>query len=58
MLEVFQFIGRVEVAHINLPVMLIAVRVVNRSRSWYESRDGIVTYDECCPAAMPPDTPR
>jgi ACR3 family arsenite transporter len=43
---------------IEVPVMLIAVRVVNRSRSWYESRDGIVTYEECCPAAMSPDTAR
>jgi ACR3 family arsenite transporter len=36
---------------IEVPVMLAAVRVVNRSRAWYERRDGIVSYDECCPAA-------
>jgi len=36
--------------------MLGAVRVVNRSRGWYERRDGIVPYNECCPAAGPLDT--
>jgi ACR3 family arsenite transporter len=34
---------------IEVPVMLLAVRVVNRSRGWYESRDGVVPYEECCP---------
>jgi len=38
---------------IEVPVMLAAVRVVNRSRGWYERRDGVVPYDECCPAAIP-----
>jgi len=34
---------------IEVPVMLLAVRVVNGSRGWYESRDGIVPYEVCCP---------
>ena len=34
---------------IEVPVMLAAVRVVNRSRAWYERADGIVAYEECCP---------
>ena len=38
---------------IEVPVMLIAVKVVNRSRQWYESRDGIVPTAECCPDAAP-----
>jgi ACR3 family arsenite transporter len=41
---------------IEVPVMLVAVRVVNQSRVWYERRDRIVPYSECCPAAMPPNT--
>lgn len=38
---------------IEVPVMLLAVRLVNRSRAWYERRPGIVPREECCP----PDTP-
>jgi len=34
---------------IEVPVMLLAVRIVNRSREWYEQKQGIATYDECCP---------
>ena len=34
---------------IEVPVMLVAVRLVNQSQGWYERRTGIVTYDECCP---------
>jgi len=34
---------------IEVPVMLFAVRIVNRTRGWYESRDGVVPYEECCP---------
>ncbi len=34
---------------IEVPVMLIAVKVVNRSRGWYESRDGIMLHEQCCP---------
>lgn len=37
---------------IEVPVMLFAVRVVNNSREWYESRRGVVPYEECCPAAI------
>jgi ACR3 family arsenite transporter len=36
---------------IEVPVMLAAVGVVNRTRGWYEHRQGIVPYEECCPAA-------
>lgn len=32
-----------------VPIMLIAVRVVNNSQQWYERRDGVVPYEECCP---------
>jgi len=35
---------------IEVPVMLIAVSIVNRSRDWYESREGIVPHAQCCPA--------
>ena len=34
---------------IEVPVMLLAVSVVNRTRGWYESREGIVPHAECCP---------
>ena len=34
---------------IEVPVMLAAVAVVNRSRSWYERRPGIMPHAECCP---------
>ena len=34
---------------IEVPVMLLTVRVVNQSRSWYESRNGVVPHAECCP---------
>jgi len=34
---------------IEVPVMLIAVNVVNRSRVWYEQRNGVVPYEKCCP---------
>lgn len=35
---------------IEVPVMLFAVRMVNKSVGWYEKADGIQTYEECCPA--------
>jgi len=35
---------------IEVPVMLIAVGVVNRTRGWYEAREGIVPHEQCCPA--------
>ncbi len=34
---------------IEVPVMLLAVKVVNQSRDWYERRDGVVPHEECCP---------
>ncbi|RRQ22997.1 ACR3 family arsenite efflux transporter [Thiohalobacter thiocyanaticus] len=34
---------------IEVPVMLLAVHVVNRSRDWYERRAGVPGYAECCP---------
>ncbi|BAZ94482.1 arsenite efflux pump ACR3 and related permeases [Thiohalobacter thiocyanaticus] len=34
---------------IEVPVMLLAVRVVNRSRDWYESRAGVPAHASCCP---------
>ena len=34
---------------IEVPVMLVAVRVVNRSQGWYERRVGVMPYEECCP---------
>ena len=37
---------------IEVPAMLLAVTVVNRSRVWYEKPDGITCYEECCPADM------
>jgi ACR3 family arsenite transporter len=36
---------------IEVPVMLVAVRVVNRSKDWYERREGVVPYELCCPAS-------
>jgi len=35
---------------IEVPVMLLAVRVVKASRHWYEQRPGVVPYEQCCPA--------
>jgi ACR3 family arsenite transporter len=37
---------------IEVPVMLAAVAVVNRTREWYERRDGVVPYEVCCPADL------
>ena len=34
---------------IEVPVMLAAVGVVNRTRSWYERRAGVVPHEKCCP---------
>jgi ACR3 family arsenite transporter len=31
-------------------VMLVVANFVNRSRGWYETKPGILSYDECCPA--------
>ena len=37
---------------IEVPVMLLAVRVVNQSQGWYERRKGVVPYEECCPTDL------
>lgn len=37
---------------IEVPVMLIAVRMVNQSQGWYERRRGVVPYAQCCPADL------
>lgn len=43
---------------IEVPVMLLAVHVVNKSQGWYERRNGIVPYDECCPPDVHLHTPQ
>jgi ACR3 family arsenite transporter len=37
---------------IEVPVMLAAVAVVNRTRSWYERREGVVSTEQCCPDGL------
>ena len=37
---------------IEVPIMLLAVNIINRSIGWYESKPGIPTYEECCPASI------
>jgi len=37
---------------IEVPVMLIAVNVVNSTRGWYEVREGVTPYEQCCPADL------
>lgn len=37
---------------IEVPVMLMAVRVVNQSQGWYERRIGVVPYEKCCPTSL------
>jgi len=37
---------------IEVPVMLLAVAVVNRSRGWYERQPGVEPHEQCCPPAM------
>jgi ACR3 family arsenite transporter len=34
---------------IEVPVMLGAVAFVNRTRGWYEGREGVVPHEQCCP---------
>ena len=34
---------------IEVPVMLLAVRVVNATRGWYEKQPGVVPHEACCP---------
>jgi len=35
---------------IEVPVMLMVVRVVNSTANWYEQGEGIQSYDKCCPS--------
>lgn len=37
---------------IEVPLMLLAIRLVNRSQAWYERRNGVVPYAICCPSAQ------
>jgi ACR3 family arsenite transporter len=37
---------------VEVPVMLLAVQVINRSTRWYESRQGVVPYEICCPSGV------
>ncbi len=37
---------------IEVPVMLAAVKVVNRTRTWYEQAPGVMPHEECCPPGM------
>ncbi len=37
---------------IEVPVMLLAVRVVNSTRHWYERREGVVPHEQCCPTDL------
>ena len=37
---------------IEVPVMLVAVGIVNRTRGWYERREGVPSYEECCPVDL------
>ncbi len=37
---------------VEVPVMLLAVAFVNRTRAWYEARPGIVPHERCCPPAL------
>ncbi|HSD95906.1 MAG TPA: hypothetical protein VLB06_02080 [Sulfuricaulis sp.] len=34
---------------IEVPVLLVVANFVNRSNAWYETRPGILSYDEYCP---------
>ena len=43
---------------IEVPVMLGAVAVVNRTRGWYEQREGVVPQEQCCPAVARPEAGR
>jgi len=42
---------------IEVPVMLAAVGVVNRTRAWYERRAGVMPHEACCPPEEPLSTP-
>jgi ACR3 family arsenite transporter len=34
---------------IEVPVMLLAVNFVNRTRDWYEAAPGVMPHEQCCP---------
>jgi ACR3 family arsenite transporter len=34
---------------VEVPVMLLVVRIVNSTAGWYEQHEGIQSYAECCP---------
>jgi ACR3 family arsenite transporter len=34
---------------IEVPVMLVAVGIVNRTRDWYETPEGVIFHEQCCP---------
>ena len=34
---------------IEVPVMLLAVRIVNATRGWYERQPGVMPHEQCCP---------
>jgi ACR3 family arsenite transporter len=38
---------------IEVPVMLMAVKVVNSTRGWYEQAPGVMPRGQCCPSAVP-----
>ena len=38
---------------IEVPVMLLAVKVINATRGWYEQAPGIISHGACCPVDMP-----
>jgi arsenite transporter len=42
---------------IEVPVMLAAVGVVNRTRAWYERRAGVMPHEACCPPEERLSTP-
>ena len=37
---------------VEVPAMLLAVQVVNRSRDWYERKQGVVPTELCCPEGI------
>lgn len=37
---------------IEVPVMLMAVKVVNRTRGWYEQAPGVMPHEDCCPPSV------
>jgi len=48
--QVWEFLCIVVGVLIEVPVMLMVANSSTHSRAWYETRPGILSYDECCPA--------